>query len=128
MYMKCKRGQSEELQPALRGEVTAVTAFNPCGSLLCLEKVHYHTLLLCYKAVAPGRSTKKKERKNPKPVQLDVPYGYGCENGWILSFSLHQFKQSSLKKPISKCSWTAGQVFGQQPQIRWSCAAAQESS
>lgn len=94
-----------------------VTAFNLCGSLLCPEKVRSHTFLLCSKAVAPGRSTKKKDRKNPKPAQLDVPYGYVCESSWMLGFSLRKFKQSSLKKAISKCSWTPGQIFKHQPQI-----------
>lgn len=65
------RRQSEVLQTALRrGEVTAVTAHNSCGSLICPEEVSSHILLLFYEVVAPGENTKKKERKKEKMLNL----------------------------------------------------------
>lgn len=79
--MKYKREQSEELQPMLRGEeVTVVTAFNPCGCLLCSEEVHSHTHFCAIKQLLHGGPQKRKKEKNPKPAQLRVPYGYGHES------------------------------------------------
>lgn len=48
---------------------------------------------------------------------MHVPFWHGCNSGWMSAFSLYQFKQIQINKPVSKYSQIPGQIFGHEPQI-----------